>query len=186
MYIRVARVEDAQDLLNIYSYYVLETAITFEYEVPSLDEFKNRIKNTLEKYPYIVAIENDKIVGYAYVSTFKGRKAYDWSVETSIYVDRACKKSGIGKALYNQLEIYCRKMNIKNLYACISCPIVENEYLDSNSIQFHQHLGYELVGTFHNCAFKFGQWFHMVWMEKMIGEHTESTKNIKYFNEIEY
>ncbi len=184
MLIRVATVKDAKEILDIYSYYVLKTAITFEYVVPSIEEFQDRIKETLKKFPYIVAIEKNKIVGYAYVSTFKGRKAYDWSVETSIYVDCHCKKMGVGKALYDTLEMYCRKMNIQNLNACIASPIVENEYLDLNSISFHEHLGYQMVGTFHKCAYKFNQWFDMVWMEKIIGDHSSNIMDIKLFDEV--
>ena len=86
MNVRMAKVEDAKDLLNIYEYYVTNTPITFEYDVPTIEEFKNRIETTLKRYPYIVAEENGKIYGYAYAGAFKCRRAYDWSVETSIYV----------------------------------------------------------------------------------------------------
>ena len=85
MNIRVAKPEDAEELLNIYKYYVENTTITFEYDTPSVEEFKNRIKNTLVRYPYLVAEDNNKIYGYAYASAFKVRPAYDWTVETSIY-----------------------------------------------------------------------------------------------------
>ena len=86
MELRTASPDDAEKLLDIYSFYVLYTAITFEYEGPSVSEFRNRITNTLKKYPYIVAVDDGKILGYAYASAFKGRAAYDHSIETSIYV----------------------------------------------------------------------------------------------------
>lgn len=86
--IRTAKPSDADRLLEIYAPYVENTAITFEYEVPSVDEFRQRIENTLKKYPYIVAIKDDKIVGYAYAGTFKSRAAYDWDVELSVYLVR--------------------------------------------------------------------------------------------------
>ena len=98
--IRIVKLSDIPQLLRIYSYYVLHTAITFEYEVPSEKEFENRIQNILKRYPYLVYEENNTIKGYAYASVFKGRKAYDWSVETTIYVDPDCKGKGIGKKLY--------------------------------------------------------------------------------------
>ena len=85
--IQVASVEDAEELLAIYAPYVEKTAITFEYEVPSVEEFKGRIAHVLQRFPYLKAVEDGKILGYAYVSPFKERAAYDWSVETSIYVD---------------------------------------------------------------------------------------------------
>ena len=88
MEIRLAEPEDAEELLAIYAPYVEETAITFEYTVPSLAEFQERIRYTRERYPYLVAVSTEGIVGYAYAGPFKGRRAYDWAVETSIYVAR--------------------------------------------------------------------------------------------------
>ena len=102
--IRVAALDDAEELLEIYAPYVRETAITFEYEVPSPEEFRERIAHTLEKYPYLVAEHDGKIEGYAYVSPFKERAAYAWAVETSIYVDQNCKRMGIGKNLHSTLS----------------------------------------------------------------------------------
>ena len=95
MNVRMAKVEDAKDLLNIYEYYVTNTPITFEYDVPTIEEFKNRIETTLKRYPYIVAEENGKIYGYAYAGAFKCRRAYDWSVETSIYVQYENSSKGV-------------------------------------------------------------------------------------------
>lgn len=113
--IRTAAPSDAEDMLRIYAPYIEKTAITFEYDVPSVEEFRSRIEHTLEKYPYLVAEEDGKIVGYTYASVFKARAAYNHCVETSIYVDMDCQRKGIG--------------------------------------------------------YKFGKWFDMIWMEKMIGEH---------------
>lgn len=96
--IETASEDDAKELLDIYAPYILETAITFEYTIPSVDEFRERIRNTLTKYPYIKAVHNGSIVGYAYASAFHPRAAYGWAIETSIYV----KKDGAGQ------EIICR------------------------------------------------------------------------------
>lgn len=98
MEVRLATPQDAEELLEIYRYYVEHTAITFEYETPSITEFRQRIKQTLKCYPYLAAVDGHrKIVGYAYASSFKNRAAYDWSVETTIYVDKDVKRQGIGK-----------------------------------------------------------------------------------------
>ena len=94
MEIRLAKTDDAEALLAIYTPYVEKTAITFEYDVPSIDEFRNRIIAVSAKYPWLVAVDNGNIVGYAYASAFKERAAYQWSVETSIYVDKDRKRSG--------------------------------------------------------------------------------------------
>lgn len=182
--IRIAKLEDAKKLLDIYTPYIEETAITFEYSVPSIEEFKNRISHTLNKYPYLVAERNNKILGYAYASPFKERAAYDWAVETTIYVDKTMKKMGIGKILYDSLEKVLSAQNILNLNACIACPIIEDEYLTKNSVAFHEHLVYRLVGEFYKCGYKFNRWYNMVWMEKYIGSHIENQPPIKTFEEV--
>lgn len=118
MEVRLATPQDAEELLEIYRYYVEHTAITFEYETPSITEFRQRIKQTLKRYPYLAAVDgHGKIVGYAYASSFKNRAAYDWSVETTIYVDKDVKRQGIGKKLYEALEEILRKQHVINLDA---------------------------------------------------------------------
>jgi len=169
--IRSASVKDAEALLKIYGYYVENTAITFEYEVPAIEEFQQRIMNTLERYPYLVAEREGLILGYAYAGVFKDRAAYDWSAETTIYLKHDVIKCGLGRMLYEALENEMKKRGFLNLYACIGYPIEEDEYLTKNSAEFHEHLGYELVGKFHKCGYKFGRWYDMIWMEKLIGEH---------------
>ena len=103
---------DAEKLLAIYAPYVEETAISFEYEVPSVDVFRNRIEQISAKYPYIKAVVDGKIAGYAYAAGFKDRKAYDWSVETTIYIRKDCRQMGLGKALYENLEKLLKEMGI--------------------------------------------------------------------------
>ena len=181
--IRSAVPEDAERLLEIYSYYVANTAISLEYDIPTQSEFKGRIENTLKKYPYIV-LENDGIIqGYAYAGPFKSRAAYHLSCEVSIYVDRGAKGCGFGRKLYEALEEKLKDQGILNLYACIADPIVEDEYLTKNSEQFHRHLGYVKVGEFHKCAYKFGRWYNMIWMEKMIGEHPKVRTDISFLGD---
>lgn len=168
---RPARPEDAPALLGIYSWYVLHTAVTFEYDVPTEDEFRGRVERTLKKYPYLVAEADGVILGYAYAGTFKARAAYDWAVELSIYLDKDVRGRGFGKKLYDALSNELSRMGILNLYACISSPIVEDEYLDNTSERFHSRLGFVTVGRFHRCGCKFGRWYDMIWMEKFIGGH---------------
>ena len=169
--IRKATIKDAACLLDIYAYYVKNTAITFECDVPSLEEFGNRINSTLKKYPYLVLEENGVVRGYAYAGAFVGRAAYGHSCEVTIYLDHDSKGRGYGRALYEALESALKNMGILNLYACIGDPVVEDEYLTRNSEQFHQHLGFSKVGTFHKCGYKFNRWYNMIWMEKFIGDH---------------
>ena len=183
--IRFAKPEDAKELLKIYAYYVTDTAISFETEVPSEEEFKLRIEDVLKSYPYIVACKDDEILGYAYLHSFVGRKAYELSAETTIYLNPDKKKMGIGKKLYSVLEDIAKAQNITNLYSCIGYVDKEDEYLNNNSVQFHEHIGFRMVGKFENCGHKFGRWYHMVWMEKIIGEHGEIREFLK-FEETDY
>ena len=170
--IRKVTLEDTEALLEIYAWYVRETAITFEYAVPSLEEFRRRIEATLEKYPYLAAEEDGRILAYAYAGPFKGRAAYDWSVETTIYADKDARRKGIGRRLLAALEESLARQGILNAYACIGVPRdTEDEYLTFDSVRFHEKMGYCLAGTFHSCGCKFGRWYSMVWMEKMLGAH---------------
>ena len=166
--VRNATLADAPRILEIYAYYVEHTVITFEYTVPSLAEFEGRMRHTMEN----LVIEKDgRIEGYAYAGAFVGRAAYDWACELTIYLDHNAQKCGMGRMLYQALADRLKAMGILNLYACIGYPQVEDEYLTRNSAQFHEHLGFALCGTFRNCGYKFGRWYDMVWMEKIIGEH---------------
>ena len=120
--IRPATEADAAEILNIYAPYITDTAITFEYDVPTLEEFTGRIRHTLEKYPYLVAVRDSEIIGYAYAGAFYGRAAYDWSAETTIYVKKGCRHIGVGTLLYQALETALKAQNIIYLYACIVYP----------------------------------------------------------------
>ena len=182
--IRVAKPEDAEELLDIYAPYVTGTAITFEYEVPSVEEFRARITHVLEKYPYLVAEADGAVIGYAYAGAFKERAAYDWAVETSIYLRKDKKKHGVGRKLYEALEQALNMQHILNVNACIACTATKDAHLTNDSIYFHEHMGYRLVGTFYQCGYKFQHWYDMVWMERMIGEHKEKQEPIRLFPEI--
>lgn len=184
-YIRPATPGDAQELLAIYAPYVTNTVISFEYEVPDVGEFRKRIENTLKKYPYLLAERDGEILGYTYTGPFVGRAAYNRAAETTIYLKENKKKMGIGKALYEALERVSKAQNILNLNACIGYPEAEDEYLTKNSVQFHEHMGYRMVGEFHKCGYKFGRWYNMVWMEKILGEHRERPKEVIPFPELD-
>jgi phosphinothricin acetyltransferase len=175
--IRAAKEADIEAILAIYAPYVRETAITFEYTVPTLEEFSERMRKTLMKYPYLVAVQETEILGYAYASEFKKRAAYDWAVETTIYVKQDSRKSGVGKKLYRVLEEVLKRQNIGNLYACIAYP-------NPGSIGFHEHLGYQTIGHFSKCGYKFETWYDMIWMEKMIGEHDQHPEPFKPITEL--
>lgn len=186
MQIRIASLDDAEELLKIYAPYVEQTAITFEYEVPTPEEFRARMSHVLEKYPYLAAEEDGELLGYAYVSPFKERPAYDWAVETSIYVKKECRRLGVGRRLYEELERILKLQNILNLEACIACPQgEEDDYLTRDSIRFHEKMGYRMVGEFRQCGYKFRRWYNMVWMEKQIGEHQKIQPAVTRFRDVQ-
>jgi len=171
MIIRDVTSADAQALLDIYAPYVTDTAVTFEYDVPSIEEFSRRIREVTVKYPYLAAVEDGRIVGYVYAKALYTRSAYAHCVETSIYVSRSCRRGGIGRALYEALEDRLRAIGIVNLYACIAYPLDEDPFLTGDSVQFHARMGYTPCGQLHRCGWKFGRWYDVVFMEKMIASH---------------
>lgn len=177
--VRDAKLEDAERILEIYAYYVKNTAISFEYDIPTLSEFQNRMVNTMKKYPYLVAEKDGIIMGYCYAGAFVGRAAYGWSCELTIYLDHTMKRCGMGRMLYEEMQKRLGRMGILNLYACIGWAEEEDEYLNKNSAQFHGHMGFVKVGEFHNCGYKFGRWYDMIWMEKIIGGHQENQPPVK-------
>ncbi len=183
--LRTARPSDAAGLLAIYAPYVEATAISFETVVPSLEEFKQRMLNKLPRYPYIVAERGGELLGYAYLSPFVGRAAYDRAAETTIYLRPDCRRMGIGKLLYTALEDIAREQGIINLEACIGWTDTPDEHLANNSAEFHAHLGYRMVGRFHKCGRKFGRWYDMVWMEKLLCAHPDTPQDVIPFSELD-
>ena len=166
--IRDAKVEDAERLLEIYSYYVKNTAITFEITVPTIEEFKNRIIEYREKYPYIVLEEENKICGYAYAHAFGEREAYKYSVKVSIYLDNDLKGKGYGRKLYEELINRLKNMGVKNVYALVVYNNENNEYINNTSYLFHKSLGFAEVGKLNKCGNKFGNLYDVVYFEKLL------------------
>ena len=182
--IRRASLEDGEALLEIYKPYVEKTAISFEYETPSLEEFQERIARTLKRYPYLVAEGDGNIWGYSYAGPFVGRAAYGWAAELTIYLSPDKRKMGIGRKLYEAMEQLLKAQNITNLYACIGWTEKEDSYLTNNSARFHEHLGFRLAGRFSKCGYKFGKWYDMIWMEKIIGTHPGLARPVIPFPEL--
>ena len=180
--VRDASLENAPQILDIYAYYVKNTAITFEYDVPSLPAFRERMRHIMQRYPYLVAQRDGALLGYAYAAPFNGRPACDWCCELTIYVAHGSHRCGIGRLLYTALEQALREMGICNLYACIACPEQEDAYLSRNSADFHEHLGFREIGMFRSCGYKFGRWYHMIWMEKIIARHDPAQPPVQRYS----
>ena len=159
MSVRSATMQDVPRILEIYGYYVENTAISFEYTVPTLGEFTERFLGITERFPWLVWEEDGKVLGYAYGSLPFERAAYQWCAEASIYLcPEACGK-GIGKKLYVDLEQILREQGYRKVYAIITTA-------NESSIAFHRTVGYRHTATMPDCGYKFGTWHGTVWMEK--------------------
>ena len=166
--IREVQISDAPRLSEIYSYYVLNTAVSFEYEAPTQEEFVKRILCTTEKYPYLVCVNDGVVVGYAYAGSYSARQAYDWTVTTSIYVDKDCRRKGIGTLLYDELEKRLKDQGIVNLLAGVASCEDEDEYLTHDSSNFHVNKGYMQVAHMKKVGKKFGKWYDLLWYQKRL------------------
>ena len=180
--IRTATVEDAEKLLEIYAYYIKNTAVTFEYEVPSVEEFRERISHILEHYPYFVAENKGEIIGYSYAGRFHLRAAFGWDVEMTVYLNQKVRRAGVGRQLYALMEEVLREQGVVRAISLIVKP--EDEYSDYNSIQFHEKMGYTIAGTLHFSGYKFNRWYHMTTLEKFIGEHESKMEAIKPYKAV--
>ena len=163
--IRVVTEADAPKLLEIYAPYVQKTIVTYEYEVPTEEEFRGRIRNTLKRYPYFAAEKDGEILGYAYASAMNTRAAADWSAEATVYLREDAKGKGIGRMLYTALEDALKEQHVIRLYAKIADP-------NPDSVAFHEAVGYQFAGKFTDCGYKLGQWIGLILMEKQIGVYT--------------
>ena len=174
MKIRPATVGDAEAILGIYAPYVRNTAVTFEYDVPEIGAFRSRMEDTLKRYPCLVAEENGRIIGYAYAGPFGKRAAYQHSAEMSIYLEEGCRQRGIGRELYMELEKRLVRQNVFNAYAGITVTDRKDDaYVTDGSIRFHERMGYTKIGEYPLCGYKFGRWYSVAWLGKMLGERPE-------------
>lgn len=159
MSIRFATEADISQMLAIYAPFVLETTCSFEYTVPTEEEFTRRFREKTAQFPWLVWEENGQVLGYAYGSRPFERMAYSWCAEVSIYLHPAVHGRGIGRRLYSLLEQLIFAQGYRRIYA-----IITSENLDS--LAFHQAVGYTLTAAFPDCGFKFGRWIGTIWLEK--------------------
>lgn len=161
--IRLATPEDASGILDIYAPYILNTSFTFETEVPSLEEFGERIKTYLNYWPWLVCEMEGNIAGYAYATRYRDRTAYQWSVESSIYIHDDFQKKGIGKALYTFLFEILKKQGFNNVYAVINLP-------NEKSVSFHENCGFTYFATYEKVGYKSGKWKNVGWWRLILND----------------
>lgn len=162
--IRLAEETDSKSILKIYQPYILETAITFEEEVPTSEEYRKRMAGICALYPWLVCEQDGVVIGYAYAHRQMERASYRWNVELSIYLERSSLHRGIGKALYGALLEILQHQGTQNVYAGITVP-------NRNSERLHEAMGFHVLGTYHRTGYKCGKWHDVVWYEKEIGSH---------------
>lgn len=154
--IRMADVRDAEAMLAIYSPYVTGTSVTFETEVPSVEDFRGRIERTTGQYPWLVCEVDGTVAGYAYASRHRERAAYQWSVDMSVYVDRQFHRRGIARALYTAIVGLLRRQGYHSAFAGVTSP-------NPASAAFHRQMGFQIIGVFENDGFKLGEWHGVTW-----------------------
>jgi L-amino acid N-acyltransferase YncA len=164
MTIRFATPDDAPAILAIYAPYIISSTITFEYEVPTVAEFAGRIQVIQQQYPYLVAELDGQLIGYAYASRHRDRPAYQWSVETSVYIHADGHRRGIARQLYSTLIELLRRQGYYSAYAGITSPNPKSE-------TFHRSMGFEYIGTFANIGYKMGAWHNVAWFQLAIQPH---------------
>ncbi len=164
--IRLATEGDCDALLNIYGDYVKNTTITFETEVPSSDDFRRRISEVLEMFPWLLCEIDGQVVGYAYASKHRVRAAYQWSVEVSVYIHPDFHGKHIGTALYKALLRLLKSQGFYSVYAGVSLK-------NFKSIKFHESFGFQAIGIYHKVGYKLGEWLDVLWSELSLMEYND-------------
>lgn len=161
MSIRIATEGDIPAMLEIYRPYVENTTYSFEYELPSREDFTRRFLDHTAQFPWLVWEEDGTVLGYAYAGAPWERAAYRWCAEVSIYLSPKIQGKGVGRTLYARLEEILTRQGYRLVYALITS---ENKA----SLDFHYHLGYTYRAEFPGCGCKHGKWLGVTWLEKRL------------------
>ena len=164
MTIRAATLADVPAILGIYAPFILDTTVSFEYVVPTVAEFAQRVEHIQKRFPYLVAEEDEQVMGYAYASAHRERAAYQWSVDTSVYIHPDAHRRGVARQLYMTLFDLLRRQGFYNAYAGITLPNPASE-------AFHRSMGFRPVGVYENVGFKFGTWHSTEWLQMALQPH---------------
>lgn len=164
--IRFAAAKDAAELLEVYAPYVTGTTVSFEYEVPAVEEFRRRVEETSARYPYLVWEEDGALLGYAYAHPYAARPAYQWSAELTVYLRQGVSRRGLGSQLYGALMELLRLQGVRNVYGCVTAE-------NTASVAFHHALGFREAGRFSQVGYKLGRWLDVLWLEKALASGGE-------------
>ena len=175
--IRPASKSDCQPMLDLYTPIIEHTATSFEYQVPSAEQFQARISNIQQQYPWLVCTKDSQVAGYAYAGPHRGRKAYQWSTELSVYINPKFHRRGIARALYTALVDILKLQGYYTALAGISLP-------NEASVTFHETFGFTPVGIYQNIGYKFGVWHSVGWWEYTIQPYLGAVKEPSTVNHI--
>lgn len=159
MSIRMATAADIGQILAIYAPYVQNTAISFEYTAPTMEEFSARFSAITAQFPWLVWEEEGQVLGYAYGSAPFERAAFRWCAEASIYLHPSVQGKGVGKALYAALEEILKLQGYCKVYVLVTTA-------NAASLAFHKAVGYRFTAQMPACGYKLGAWHGLVWLEK--------------------
>ena len=165
MILQLIKEEDVGEVLEIYTPYVRNTAITFEYEVPSLEKFSERVHHYTEQYPWIVAKDHGMIAGYAYASVYRGREAYQWGCELSVYVRSEFQGIDLGRTLYSALLDLLTLQGYYTVYGVVTLP-------NAASMALHKQLGFIIEGIQKNSGYKLGEWHDTAILSRSLQDYT--------------
>lgn len=175
--LRLAAAEDAEAILNIYKTYIENTRVTFEIEVPTIEEFRERMERITDRFPWIVCEIDGRIVGYAYGSKHGERAAYRWSADLSVYIRENYHRYGVGTALYTVLLELLRKQGYYTVYAGVATPNPKSE-------AFHTDFGFRNLGEFKNAGYKLGRWCGVSWYELVLSEYVSEPEETLSIEEL--
>lgn len=161
--VRIASVDDAAAIAEIYAPYVRDTAISFEEAPPTAAEVAERIGSTLLTHPYLVFERNGAVCGFAYAGAHRARPAYRWSTDVTVYVARQARRSGIGRALYSELLALLVRQGFHMAFAGIALP-------NAGSVGLHESMGFVAIGVYPEVGFKFGAWHDVGWWRRRLGD----------------
>jgi L-amino acid N-acyltransferase YncA len=160
--LRSYQTEDTQAILDIINYNILNSTALYDYNIRSYEQQKTILEEKVNKnFPVIVAVEDDKVVGFGMYSEFRFREAYKYTVEHSVYVDKDYHGKGIGKLLLQELIRLAKKQNLHTMIAVIDA---ENQ----SSVEFHEKFGFKTVGIIKESGYKFDRWLHSVFMQLIL------------------
>jgi len=159
--IRSVRIDDAQEIVAIYNYYIKNTVATFEEDIIDVEEMKKRISDIISKYPFIVYEVDGQILGYAYADVWKTRLAYKNTTESTVYLNPEFINKGLGTRLYTELLDQLRRLNFHAVIGVISLP-------NEGSIVLHEKLGFDKVAHFKEVGYKFNRWIDVGFWELLV------------------